>query len=497
MKKGVIKFLLLCLIVFGAITHRVCAAEIKTKVIDGLGRPLSNATIEVELTAKAADGKIIQVQRLKLSSDRDGLIIGSYDDKNISTNDLRVEVDINKAGYAGYSTGLRDKYVLKRCFGPKDVRRIARLTGEQQKTELRELLSGDFGYKKHESLQELVFLYYRSLGPALRSLLTDPELGSSVAGVLSFIGVPEDIRLVIKYAPRSKRELFENRWAYDVVCALLEPVTEEEWAFLRNCAIGKYDDGWVDFGAIVILKLIASPRSLEILQEVEKKNPIRKKTAALAVKYIETKPPSLSSTNLIEAGNTVAQAIKIGDWEGNKEPRFNDEGDMALIDCEFISGRDCLTYTATFHQIGDMWKLRGVRETMQCLMAEPPDQEDFIGVWHGYCTDRLAFGRLDLKKDGTGLLVISYLRSSPPSTYRVTKWSQRRFQLDVAIKPAEPEAEAITLKKVRYSWNALQIELHGSDWDREMTLFNETEFQGRADAVKKSMEGMLKPKQKE
>ena len=71
----------------------------------------------------------------------------------------------------------------------------------------------------------------------------------------------------------------------------------------------------------------------------------------------------------------MAQAIKIGDWQENKKPRFNDNGDKALIDCEFIAGRDLLIHTATFHKVGDVWKLRGVRETMQALLASPPKKK--------------------------------------------------------------------------------------------------------------------------
>jgi hypothetical protein len=46
---------------------------------------------------------------------------------------------------------------------------------------------------------------------------------------------------------------------------------------------------------------------------------------------------------------------------------------MALINCEFIAGSDLLVHTATFQNMNGIWKLRGVRETMQALLARQLD----------------------------------------------------------------------------------------------------------------------------
>ncbi|MEW6307102.1 MAG: hypothetical protein AB1705_26865, partial [Verrucomicrobiota bacterium] len=260
------------LIIFGAPAGRVWAAEFKAKVVDGAGRPLANAILDVELTERGVDGKIIHVQRLKLVSDQRGLVKGTYEEKKISTEDIRVY--ISKAGYENYSTGLGDEYILKRSFGPRDVRRIARLSGEAQKAELKELLVGDYeSQRKEEDLFELTFLYYPELRSALLALLADPTARGNATQLLSFVAVPDDLRLVIQHAAApSKDGLFANRWAYAVVSALLDPVMEEEWAFLKKCALGEYDDRWVDSGAIRSLRLMASPRSREILDEVGRKN---------------------------------------------------------------------------------------------------------------------------------------------------------------------------------------------------------------------------------
>src|SRR5204863_7799723 len=119
--------------------------------------------------------------------------------------------------------------------------------------------------------------------------------------------------------------LFEDRWAYSVVCAVLEPATEKEWTFLRNCAMNDYDDLWVDAGAIRTLKLIASPKSKQVLKEVGEKNKDRADSVEAAIKYIESAPAPLLDEDVVAAAKKVAQAIKIGKWQGNKPPQFNEK----------------------------------------------------------------------------------------------------------------------------------------------------------------------------
>ena len=61
----------------------------------------------------------------------------------------------------------------------------------------------------------------------------------------------------------------------------------------------------------------------------------------------------------------IAQVVTVGTWKGNGPPRYSKAGDKAFVDLKFHSGSDGLTYTATFHRQGDVWMLRGVRETLQ------------------------------------------------------------------------------------------------------------------------------------
>ncbi|MBE0540658.1 MAG: hypothetical protein IH623_04645 [Verrucomicrobia bacterium] len=344
-------------------------------MIDRLGRPVTNAIVNIHWLESVSKDDVREVGLVKLTADSNGIVKGTYDETTIPP-DEDIWVEVSKDGYSGYSTtGLQPEFVLKREFRAADLHRIATLGGAVQIAELRELLAGDFD-RSGDRMDELVFVQEHRFRPALRALLPDTKVGTAAGLLLAFIGVPEDVRLVVAHAPPPKRELFEDRWAYSVACALLEPATEKEWAFLRNCAINEYEDLWVDAGGINSLKLIASSRSREILQEVEKLNSYRADYVKYAMQYIESKPPALADKDLVAAGKRVAQAIKIGNWEGNKEPRFNENRDKALVDCEFISGRDLLIHTATFHKVDGQWKLRGVRETMQVLLAHSPARED-------------------------------------------------------------------------------------------------------------------------
>ena len=90
-----------------------------------------------------------------------------------------------------------------------------------------------------------------------------------------------------------------------------------------------------------------------------------------ALEYIDSHPPALVDENLEALAERVARAIGIGDWQGNRAPRFNQAGDKALVNITFIAGSDRLTYTATFHRLEGTWKFRGARETLQELMPPP------------------------------------------------------------------------------------------------------------------------------
>jgi hypothetical protein len=352
----------------------VCSVEVTAKVTDRLGRPVTNAVVDIHWLKSVSKDHVRKIDLAKLVSDRNGIIKGTYDETAVPKGE-DIWVEVSKAGFSGYSTtGLREEFVLEREFGAADVPRIANLGGQAQINELRELLGGDFE-NSGSGLNELVFTQEHKFRPGLRALVGDLKVGTAAGQLLAFIGVPDDVRLFLEHAPPPKRELFEDRWAYGVVCALLEPTTKREWTFLLKCAMNDYDDSWVDAGAISTLKLIASPKSKQVLKEAGRTNKDRAASIEAAIKYIESGPAPLSDEDIVAAGRKVAQGIKIGRWQGNKPPQYNEKKDKALVACEFIAGRDLLVHTATFHKVDGKWRLRGVRETMQALLAREPETE--------------------------------------------------------------------------------------------------------------------------
>lgn len=249
------------------------------------------------------------------------------------------------------------------------VARIAGLRGAAQKNALREVLVRDL---ERETIVEAIFQREDKLRPALRSLVSDRKVGERATNLLAIIGAPEDLRFIIQFPPPSDPNDFPNRWAYGVACSLLYPSSEEEWMFLRKCALNEYDDRWVDAGAIQTLKLIASPRSREILEAALTVNQDRSRLLAEALEYVASKPAPLASSDLDALATRVGGAVKIGNWDGSRRSRYSAAGDWAFVDFDFIAGRDRLTYTATFRKVDTVWRLHGIQETMQGLMPAPP-----------------------------------------------------------------------------------------------------------------------------
>ena len=245
-----------------------------------------------------------------------------------------------------------------------EVARIASLRGAPQAQALESLLA--FPSSNFDQMRS-VFYHEAGLRPSLLALLSDPTVGDLARNLVALIGTQEDLQKMVGLGPTGKRA-FENRWAYYVACSLVEPQSDEEWTFLRQAAINEYEDPWVDAGAIQTLKLIASRRSRQILEEAQKANSFRASLIARALAYVDSNPAPLLDRDLEQLAKRVAQAVIIGKWEGNKPPHFNIAGDKALVDISFRASEDAYIYTATFHRVEGVWKLRGVRETLQAFL---------------------------------------------------------------------------------------------------------------------------------
>ncbi len=346
-------------------------SEFSVQLIDGLDRPVPGVNVEVYRMQKEADGRELKVELGKAVSDTNGIARGLYDKGSIPTNES-FSVAFSKDGYAGYTTGPRVNYVIKRLFRAADVTRILMLPAEAQRRELRELLAGEMD-PGGPPLDEAIFAQQDRARPSLRWLLDDPQIGAQAGELLAFIGHPDDVRLLVQFAPEPNGDAAVNRWAYAVASALLAPSSELEWSFLRKCAADNYGDRWVDTGAIRTLRLIASPRSLQTLQDVGKLNAYRTNEIDSAIKYITSEPGPLAGRDAAAAANKLALALDAGTWMGNELPRYDAQHDAALVDCNFLAGgTQFLVFTATLGDEGGAWRVLGVRVTRQTLLPRAP-----------------------------------------------------------------------------------------------------------------------------
>ncbi len=255
------------------------------------------------------------------------------------------------------------EYVLKRVFHKIEVARIATLAAEARTRELRELMGGVL---VDGARDRALFKMDHAFRSPLRDLVTDAMVGTEATRVLAFVGVPEDLRWLAEHLPATRKTWVENWWAYDLVSAMLEPATEMQWSFLKRCVSGEYDGPGADAldvtaAAIQSLEFIASPRSLQILEELRPQNERLASLTSQAIAYVKSKPDPLLDRNLVELGTRVAAAAKLGEWRRNRAPEYNERRDKAFMDLEFGEGRERIIFTGAFHEVGGVWKLRGLR----------------------------------------------------------------------------------------------------------------------------------------
>jgi hypothetical protein len=112
--------------------------------------------------------------------------------------------------------------------------------------------------------------------------------------------------------------------------------------------------------------------------------------------------------------------------------------------------------------------------------AIPPKAEDLTGVWVGFDESQLAFWRLDLRSDATGVFASvspagSYLHDYGVQAYRVTRWAVDKWTFTVSLLAATTNAEPIYLRG-RCGYTSLDLEVGGTtnEWNRKMVLYPES-----------------------
>jgi hypothetical protein len=354
--------------------QNISAAEFAARSVDGLKRPVEGVVVNVVWHSSDKKATITTITLLKAYSDSKGMVRGVYDERAISPDGYTC-VELSKKGYAPYlhHTGRFDsEYVLERAFGTSDLLRIAKLDEHSRKQELKEIMEGDF---RDDFLDRKLFEMEHVFRQALRELVQDPQVGLLAIVTLARIGVPEDLVWVVRHVPSPRKEWLENRWACEVVSAMVEPSTEAEWAFIETCARGDYDDPAVEDDAIRTLRLIASPRSCQVLEAMHPKDQDLAASVVEALTYIRSKPAPLSGRDLEALGRKVASQSAVGKLLDCTAPEYNERRDKALINMEFGLARESITFTATFHAVGGFWKLRGIRLFSLGTLAQPVEVE--------------------------------------------------------------------------------------------------------------------------
>lgn len=243
------------------------------------------------------------------------------------------------------------------------VLRIAALPGDQQLKALRSTLIDPIA---DPAFYDTVFYCEAELRGSLRRLVSDRKTGVQAVRLLSLIADTNDLRAIIRNPPRA-RVFSDQLWAYHVASSLLDAKEEEDWNFLRDCLMGKYDDPWGPTGAIQTLKLIGSARSIALLQQGQRSNSRWGEEIRHAISSTKGQVLPLHGRSLEELVAALRNALGTKNNDGS--PRYNMAADKALVDMELVAGRELLIFTASFARVDGEWRLHGLQRVAQAYFG--------------------------------------------------------------------------------------------------------------------------------
>lgn len=106
--------------------------------------------------------------------------------------------------------------------------------------------------------------------PTLVAALRKGKNIERASRALAYLGGPEE-REVLRGLIATEKDQ-EKKWimAGFLAGALVEPVTREDWNFLRSCVVGYKDEtkNYATFSAVIALGINASPKALDLLQSI-------------------------------------------------------------------------------------------------------------------------------------------------------------------------------------------------------------------------------------
>lgn len=374
------RFIAIVVACLGAMTpfsQRLSAAEVDVRIVDGLGRPVEGVDFNLHLLRdnSVMAGGTQRIELFRGRSDADGRIRGSYDDGLKLPGDSDW-AELEKDGYSGYADSEpKSSYVLNQ-EAQSGFSDLAMLPDGERTAALRELLASEPDESMDDD-EDAAFMHASALRPALRELIDDAIVGRSAIMLLADIGDASDIEYILAHQPKivpdnDDYEYWENRWAYMVATSAVNMDGDAVWTFLESAAAGDFFDGWVDAGAAFTLWLSDPVRARPALERAATRNTDRREWLLdLASRVGSVPAKALAADDPAIAAAELGPAFPVGRFTGAGAARLNTQGNAARIALSYRNGRDALIYTASYQRDAlGIWRLRGVRETQQALLAE-------------------------------------------------------------------------------------------------------------------------------
>ena len=360
-----------------ALSQCLSAAEVDVRIVDGLGRPVGGVDFNLHLLRNNSvlAGGIQRIELFRGRSDADGRIRGEYDDELKLPGDSDW-AELEKDGYSGYTDSEpKSLYVLHK-EAQSGFADLAVLPDGERAAAFRELLASEPD-QSMEDEEDAAFTHASALRTALRELIDDAIVGRSAIMLLADIGDASDIEYILAHQPKivpdnDDYEYWENRWAYVVATSAVNMDGDAVWAFLESAAAGEFFDGWVDAGAAFTLWLSDPVRARPALERAAARNTDRREWLLDLASSVGSVPAqAVAADDPAIAAAALGPAFPVGRFTGTGAARLNPQGNAARIALSFRSGRDALIYTASYQRDAlGVWRLRGVRETQQALLAE-------------------------------------------------------------------------------------------------------------------------------
>jgi len=123
-----------------------------------------------------------------------------------------------------------------------------------------------------------------------------------------------------------------------------------------------------------------------------------------------------------------------------------------------------------------------------------PTVSELSTAWVGWA-DSLGYFRVQLSENGTGLCGFYERSTSGPRLYEVTKWTLKDLDIELTLKPIDPDAWALTMKGNATPGELFLIlgDARKKGWGVKAYFRHESMIDSMAESTKKRMRDYRKP----